>query len=341
MRRIGNLTDRQLAERFCDYLVTLAIDASADERLESPTDSGAAKTAAKTWDIWIRDEKDVDKARGELDQFEQNPHDAKYQASNEAARIRDEKAAEDARRRKNVVSKPKWSDSAGSGSAALAGARVRQQGIPVTIGIIVISVICGFGANFSSPRRPLDHKIYNAMTFVERSDFEDSRGDAFASIRKGEVWRIVTPMFMHGDQMHLAFNMLMMFFLGSLLERLHGSMFLIVLAIVSHVIGILLQVMLPGVEELPWLLSRFAGSSNVVGASGAVCGLFGFLWVRPMIDPTYPVRMAPMNVAFILGWLVFCTIPFTGFDLHVANGAHLGGLATGMLVAPLLAKRET
>ena len=130
MRRIGNLTDPTLATRFCDYLTTLSIDASADPRVEDPT----ASAVAKTWDIWIREEKDVDQAREELTRFQQNPQDERFQASAKAARIREEKAAENARRLKNQVKRPKWSDSGSSGSV-LAGVAARQKGIPVTIGI--------------------------------------------------------------------------------------------------------------------------------------------------------------------------------------------------------------
>ena len=106
MRRIGNLTDPKLAKRFCDYLITLSIDATADPRVEDP----AADAVAKSWDIWIRDEKDVDQARDELARFEQNPNDERFQASAEAGRIREEKAAEHARRLKNQVKRPQWSD---------------------------------------------------------------------------------------------------------------------------------------------------------------------------------------------------------------------------------------
>ena len=141
-------------------------------------------------------------------------------------------------------------------------------------------------------------------------------------------------MFLHGDTMHLAFNMLMLYFLGSVIERLHGSLFFAILVVVTHVAGMLLQVSLPGAESLPAILERLAGTPFAIGASGAVYGLFGFLWIRPTIDPTYPIRMDSRNVMIMLGWLVFCMLPV--LNLGVANGAHLGGLIAGMLIAPLL-----
>ena len=54
MRRIGTLQDSTQARHFCDYLVTLSIDAAVDS-------DGEGQDAC--WDIWIRDEKDVERAR--------------------------------------------------------------------------------------------------------------------------------------------------------------------------------------------------------------------------------------------------------------------------------------
>tara|TARA_R110002049_G_scaffold4601_5_gene32664 strand:+ start:919418 stop:920455 length:1038 start_codon:yes stop_codon:yes gene_type:complete len=339
MRRIGNLTDATLAQQFCDYLVTLSIEATADERIDGANnDSGK-----KSWDIWIREEKDVDQAREELAKFIEDPNDARYRASAEAARIREKKAADNARRLKNVVKKQRWSDASGTGGAVLAGAAVKQQGIPVTIGIIVLSIFCSFTSNFGranvssdpdSDRQTLEQRVFNGLSFVSWNDYIAGGRDSFASLRKGEVWRVVTPMFLHGDTMHLAFNMLMLYFLGSVIERLHGSIFVAVLVLVTHIAGMALQVLLPGAESMPAILSQLAGTPFAIGASGAVYGLFGFLLIRPALDSSYPIRMVPMNVALMLGWLFFCMLPI--FDLKVANGAHLGGFIAGMAIAPLL-----
>jgi len=342
MRRIGNLSDQKLAERFCDYLVTLSIDAAAESRLNDPPGGGVSPS----WDIWIREEQHVDRARDELQRFEANPGDQRFAAAAEAGRIREKKAAEQARRLKNQPQRPKWSDSGRLAGGALAGMPVRQQGIPVTIGIIIVSVILSFITNLGRPRvsprgeQPtLEERAFNGLSFVDFRDYQASRGDSFASVRKGQIWRIVTPMFLHGNTMHLAFNMLWIYFLGSALERLHGSLFAGLLVFVTHILGMMLQVMMPGAESLPALLVQLAGSPFAIGASGAVYGLFGFLLIRPLIDPSYPIRMVPMNVALMLGWLVFCMLPM--FDMRIANGAHLGGLLAGMAIAPLMARRQS
>ncbi len=322
MRRIGTLSDGSLARRFCDYLVTLSIDSSTDV-------DGDGEEAA--WSIWIREETDVARAREEFLAFEASPSGARYQVEDQATRIRDERISEEQRRRKQqkqVQSMPP----SGRGIGALSGMSVRQQGIPVTIAIIALSVMASFSTNFGDPHsragtnKSLEEKLYDGMSFVDRDEYRKT-GDAFVSVKQGQLWRFLTPMFMHGDAMHLAFNMLWVFFLGSAIERLQGSWFFAALALGTHVVGISLHGMMSGMDFLPATLQ---GVPFAIGASGAVYGLFGYLWIRPTIDPDFPIRLVPMNVALMLGWLVLCMTPVMS---NVANGAHLGGLAAGIGVA--------
>lgn len=134
-------------------------------------------------------------------------------------------------------------------------------------------------------------------------------------------------MFLHGDEFHVAFNMLWIFFLGSVIERLHGSLFFTLLLLVTQFAGMMLQVSLP---PLDWLPVSMHGTPFAIGASGAVYGLFGYLWIRPTLDLTYPISLDPINVVLMLGWLVVCMTPYIP---NVANGAHLGGLIAGVIAA--------
>jgi GlpG protein len=327
MRRIGNLPDRTQAQRFCDYLMTLAIESSAEQ---NSSEQGSA------WDIWIRDETDVQRARDEFAVFVAAPDDQKYQVAEQASRIREERVADHQRRLKNQTDYGKKMTSRTAMSGPLAGVTVRQQNIPVTIGIIIVSVLVSFSSGFSRPRPSpkaneysLEQKLHFELQFVDRREYVKT-GDPFASVKHGEVWRLVTPTFMHGSTFHLAFNMIMLFFFGSAIERLHGSLFMGLLVLVTGAAGTLLQVMLPDPDSLPAFLVGLSGTPFAIGASGAVYGLFGFLLMRPVIDPAYPIRMVPINVAIMLGFLVFCMTPMVQ---GIANGAHLGGLIAGMLAA--------
>ena len=117
--------------------------------------------------------------------------------------------------------------------------------------------------------------------------------------------------------------------LGAAVERMHGSLFFGLLMVITHIGGMALQVTLPGEEALPAALHRLAGSPFAVGASGAVYGVFGYLWIRPMLDPSYPIRIGQQNIVLMLVWLVACVFVID----NVANGGHIGGLLSGMLAA--------
>lgn len=328
MRRIGTLSDQSQADRFCDYLLTIEIEATADSDDGDPPE----------WNLWIRDEQDVDRAREEFEGFQRSPDDSRYRVENEVSKIRNEKIAEQQRklkqRRELVRSMPAQS---GPGSSTLMGSPTRQQSIPVVISIIVLSIIASFGTDFGMPhtRGPepsIEDRAYDALSVTDPMAYAQSR-EPYEQIKKGQVWRFFTPMFMHGDPMHLAFNMLWIFFLGSAIERLQGSFFLLLLIAGTHFVGINTHVLMSQMDFLPDALS---GSPFAIGASGAVYGLFGYLWIRPAVDPAYPIRLVPMNVALMLGWLVLCMTPMIP---NVANGAHLGGLFAGMgaaMIAPRL-----
>ncbi len=354
MRRIASFDDESSARRFADYLYTLSIET----RLDGPEAVGtepvgtelAEQHPAPEWDLWIRDESRVDQARAEYADFVADPTASRFDVVGEAARLRDERIAREtdrlAKRNQRSQNQPRENSASTGDSMRSAradataplgsqpGDRIRQKSIPITIAIIAISVIVSVTTNFGSPRgsaKPgtvtLEQKIYRGWSFVDRTEYADADGDPFASIRRGEVWRLVTPLFLHGDEFHLAFNMLWIFFLGSTIERLHGSVFFTALVLLTQVGGMMLQVSLPPVD---WLPASLHGSPFAIGASGAVYGLFGFLWIRPIVDADYPIHMDPTNVVLMLGWLVVCITPLIP---NVANGAHIGGLVAGVIAA--------
>mgnify|MGYP003123792397 FL=1 len=297
MRRIGNLPGENQANRFCDFLQTQSIDAKA-----SSTDESAAP-ASTPHDIWIRHEQDVERARELFGEFVANPSAKEYDVSAEAARQRKQRSQEIAQ--KLAAQKKAQMQLRRNSGAGLGGPGQSPASIPVTIGFVVLATVIGFITNFGRPRP-------NDMTAV--------RGDLTASIKQGEVWRIFTPMLLHGSMMHLAFNMLNLVFLGGVVERIHGRWFFLFLFLVCGGIGTLTQILMP----YSW------GGGPVIGASGGVLGIFGFIWIRPKFQPGYPVEIPPIGVMYMLGFLVLC---FTPMMPNIANGAHIGGLLTGMLIA--------
>ncbi len=314
MRRIGNLPGESQAHRFCDYLQTQSIDGKASSTDES------APPASTQHDIWIRHEHDVPRARELFAEFEANPAAKEYDVSAEAARQRKQRSQQIAQ--KIAAQKKSQMQLRRNMSSGLGGPGQSPASIPLTIGFVVLATVIGFVTNFGALKATdvTGIRLYDALSCVDFATFHVT-GDLMASIKRGEVWRVFTPMLLHGSMMHLAFNMLNLVFLGGVVERIHGHWFFLFLLLVCGGIGTLTQIMIPNL---------WGSNLPVVGASGGVLGIFGFIWIRPYYQQNYPVEIPAIGVIYMLGFIALCFTPMMG---NIANGAHIGGLLTGMLVA--------
>lgn len=335
MRRIGTLDNSLLARRFIGYLHTLSIDAFTD-LVDDDQPEG-------DWNLWVRDESETERSRQVFEEFRESPEAAKFQVEPAPTPpARSDSGAKSELGRGTLVSARQEAGQRRTGNTEPVdlGESVdhvaKQTQIPITIGIIAISVVLSLATNFNKPRAvrggnepSIEQKINEKFEFITEEDYRASGGDFYASVRGGQVWRFITPMFLHGDEYHLAFNMLWLFFLGSAIEKLHGSIFFVVLVLVTQLGGMALQV---GMPDYSWVPEALAANPRVIGASGAVYGLFAFLWIRPLVQGSYPIRLVPMNIVIMLVWLVVCMTPLIP---NVANGAHLGGLLAGMVMGAM------
>lgn len=139
------------------------------------------------------------------------------------------------------------------------------------------------------------------------------------SIRAGELWRLITPVFLHGSLMHIFFNMYALFNIGSFLERQfgHGRFFLLYFlgAFAGNVFSFLLT-----------------GEGSIsVGASTAVFGLIGaqavFLYQNRELFGEQARQMIGSTVFIIVINL------FIGLLPRIDNWGHIGGLLGGALFA--------
>jgi membrane associated rhomboid family serine protease len=137
-------------------------------------------------------------------------------------------------------------------------------------------------------------------------------------------WTFVTYMFVHVGFLHLAFNMLMLFFFGPAVEERMGGTSFALYYLTCGVGGAILSLAM----SLAWTVGPF------VGASGAVMGVmlaFALYW------PDTPVRVFPLPVPVKVKWLVAFLIIMdllaarAGANDGVAHFAHLGGLLFGLI----------
>jgi GlpG protein len=302
MRQIGTLPDQQQANRFSDYLLALGITASAVE------EDGK-------WLIWVSDEDQLATARQTLVAFTEHPSDPKYTgAEAKAEQIRKQKKAKHVARSRQMVDVR--SDVWGPPNA-------RQM--PLTVALIGISIAVTLLSSFG--HRP-QHTPMRELAFCDPThqelDFDPSR-DGLVDIESGEVWRALTPIFIHYDLMHIAFNMLLFYPLAGQIESRRSSLLLGLLVLGIGLFSNLGQYF---VSHNPWF----------GGMSGVVYGLLGYIWVRMWRSPGDGLRVQRQTVVILVVWLV---LGFSGalsyfFQMQVANWAHLFGLIAGAGIAALL-----
>lgn len=138
-------------------------------------------------------------------------------------------------------------------------------------------------------------------------------------------WTLITYMFDHGNFDHLLFNMIVLFFFGTELERRLGEKGFLWVYLLSGVVAALGHMLISSVP--------------VIGASGAIFGLLGCLTVLAPDTRVLLFFMIPLRIQYAV--LLFALIDFTsmGSGDGIAHMAHLVGLFVGIGMGFLFNKR--
>ncbi len=141
------------------------------------------------------------------------------------------------------------------------------------------------------------------------------------AVAAGEYWRLWTVTLLHGNELHLFFNMYALYLSGRIVERWYGSLNFLVFYLACAAAGSIGSFVLGG--DVP-----------SVGASGAVFGLFGLLLAAGRIH--HPVDKQSRSIVSQLGMLIVINLLF-GFAVPgIDNAAHLGGLAAGLWLGAII-----
>lgn len=154
-------------------------------------------------------------------------------------------------------------------------------------------------------------------------------------IDAGQWWRFVTPVFIHIGLAHLLVNMYGLWIIGPYVERLYGSAKFVVLWVGTGIAGVVASYLSVRPEWAVGPVGRFlfrAGDGPSAGASGALFGLVGLLFVfgikfRRELPEGFKRAFGTGLLPIIVLNLV---IGFLGRGF-VDNAAHLGGLLAGAL----------
>ncbi len=155
-------------------------------------------------------------------------------------------------------------------------------------------------------------------------------GKINAFINMGQIWRLVTPLFLHGSILHIVFNMYALYVIGRRLERFYGHGRLLLLYLLAGFAGNVLSYVLTPAPSL--------------GASTAIFGLLGaegmfILENRKIFGPVRTRQEITYFVMILMINLVYGFMPGTNID----NMGHIGGFLGGIFFAwkggPILAVR--
>lgn len=299
MREAGSVDNEMDANLFRDFLYNRGIECDIE-----PGSSGK-------WTIWIHDENRIAEAEELLQQFSINPTDARYVS--EAAGAEDKRAKQESQERefaKKLKSRDDIFTTYGFSGIGL-----------VTLTLIVISVVitllCKFGQNLAMVQWFSIAEIFPS----------EGRGILYfkhlQEVRQGQVWRLITPIFLHLGFMHILFNMMWLRDLGSMMENIRGRGFIIVFVLLTGAASNVAQFYVSG--------------PSFGGMSGVVYALLGYVWMQSRFNPWSGFVMHSTTVQMMLIWFVLCLSRLIG---NVANTVHAVGLVSGVAWGYLDARRS-
>jgi rhomboid protease GluP len=146
-------------------------------------------------------------------------------------------------------------------------------------------------------------------------------------IMQGQIWRFITPIFLHGSILHIGFNMYALFYIGPTLERFYGRWRYLTLFLLSGFAGNVFSFMFSPYQSLGASTAIF----GLLGAEGVLIyqnrEVFGNIARRAL---TQVIMIAVVNLII-------------GLTPGIDNFGHIGGLIGGTLFAwfggPLLQRQ--
>ncbi len=288
MRSIGRLSNEDLATTFSEVLDGHGISNSIKS------------TSAGDWEVWVDSEDQLEEAGQLLGLFEENPEHPDFGA-----------AMREARRRRKVAKEAKKHDRHKvMDRRAVWPTMDRASFGRLTLALIVISVVVGLASQLGED-----------LTHIRLLLISEYIGGFLLEVTSGQVWRLVTPMFIHFGVLHLLFNMLWLKDLGGMIERVHGTLKLALMVLAISAAANLAQYLMAG--------PRFGGMS------GVVYGLLGYIWIRGKMDPGCGLFLHKSTWLMMLIWYGAC---WTGLMGPIANWAHTAGLLMGLAWGAAAAK---
>lgn len=176
----------------------------------------------------------------------------------------------------------------------------------VTVGLVAVNILIFLICTFTGDL------LYNKGALSVMNIVEDH-----------SYYRMLISMFLHADIQHLFSNMIVLYFLGEIVEKRLGHIPYTILYFLSGIAG---DVFSMGYE----LLTQHYISS--VGASGAIFGVEGALLLLIILNHGKIESMTAGRVAFAIAFSLYCGLTSS----RVNNAAHVGGVLMGFAASAVI-----
>ena len=183
--------------------------------------------------------------------------------------------------------------------------------IAVTCIILFINAIIFIIMDWSS-----DWTIYNA--FVEQGGISYD-----AVVKDHQYYRFLTHMFIHADMDHLFGNMMVLFFIGTLVEKKLGRFRYIILYFIGGLVAGITSLGYNGIQD---------SSTLSIGASGAIFAVVGALVAIVIFNRGEFAEIGIRQLLFFVVITIINGLNSQGID----NAAHVGGLLAGLVLGQVL-----
>ena len=182
---------------------------------------------------------------------------------------------------------------------------------PATILLIILNVLVFLVSESSGSSQDVMHML--------------DLGAAYTPLitENGEVYRLFTSMFLHFGISHLMNNMLVLFVLGSRLERAVGKLRFLAVYLFGGTAANIISMFL----EL-----KTGEYSVSAGASGAVFAVMGAMIYIVLRNRGRLEDLTVRQILIMAAFSLYFGFTSTGVD----NAAHVGGLLAGLVLAALL-----
>lgn len=297
----------QFLMRLLDYFASEPAARAACDRLEVEGIASQFEVDGSQWALWVADDDHLERARGLVRELRLAPPGVLT-----GARVRAEATA---RRTKAAVEDRRYARRVVDGRLLSARPRWGVLVMVLTLACVAVAILTRL-----QPDGPV-------VRLLQISEVRWERGMDLRyflmEVRAGELWRLLTPIFLHFHFLHILLNLLWLVDLGSIIENRQGTGRLATVVLLTALTSNLGQ--------------YYFGGPNFGGMSGVVYGLLGYVWMLGRHRPELGLALRPETIVMMLIWLGVCAVGAVG---NIANWAHAVGLVAGMGLGRWAAGRD-